>query len=99
MHEGSYNYIANWDYTKLATSFLDKPHAQTISPYATDKPGDDEMPVFAEKVRTQADLLRAMERVSAESDKLAFLECCIQPDNMTPELRALGEKVSKGVSR
>ncbi|KAB8275414.1 thiamine diphosphate-binding protein [Aspergillus minisclerotigenes] len=99
VHEGPYNYIANWDYTKLATSFLNKPHAHPPSPYATDKPGDDEMPLFAEKIRTQADLLRAMERVSAESDKLAFLECCIQPDNMTPELRAMGEKVSKGVSK
>ena len=57
------------------------------------------MPVFAEKVHTQADLLRAIEMVSAESDKLAFLECCIQPDDMTPELRALGEKVSKGLSK
>ncbi|KAB8215342.1 thiamine diphosphate-binding protein [Aspergillus novoparasiticus] len=99
VHEGPYNYIANWDYTKLATSFLDKPHAQPPSPYATERSDDNEMPVFAEKVRTQADLLRAIEKVSAESDKLAFLECCIQPDDMTPELRALGEKVSKGVSK
>ncbi|KAE8310613.1 thiamine diphosphate-binding protein [Aspergillus transmontanensis] len=99
VHEGPYNYIANWDYTKLATSFLDKPHAQHPSPYATEESDYDEMPVFAEKVHTQADLLRAMERVSAESNKLAFLECCIQPDDMTPELRALGDKVSKGVSK
>ncbi|KAE8332924.1 thiamine diphosphate-binding protein [Aspergillus sergii] len=99
VHEGPYNYIANWDYTKLATSFLDKPHAQPPSPYATERSDYDEMPVFTEKVHTQDDLLRAMERVSAESDKLAFLECCIQPDDMTPELRALGEKVSKGVSK
>ncbi|KAE8141822.1 thiamine pyrophosphate enzyme, N-terminal TPP binding domain-containing protein [Aspergillus pseudotamarii] len=100
VHDGPYNYIANWNYTKLATSFLDKPHAQPPNPYATEKPGDDdEMPIFAEKIHTQADLLRAIERVSTESDKLAFLECCIQPDDMTPELQALGEKVSKGVSK
>ncbi|OGM49605.1 pyruvate decarboxylase [Aspergillus bombycis] len=96
VHEGPYNYIANWDYTKLATSFLDKPHAQPSNPYATEHSELDAMPMFAEKIETQADLLRAIERVSTESDKLAFLECCIQPDDMTPELRTLGEKVSKG---
>ncbi|KAE8421042.1 thiamine diphosphate-binding protein [Aspergillus pseudocaelatus] len=100
VHDGPYNYIANWDYTKLATSFLDKPHAQPPSPYATERPdNDDEIPMFAEKVHTQADLLRAIDRASTESDKLAFLECCIQPDDMTPELQALGEKVSKGLSK
>ncbi|KAB8261590.1 thiamine diphosphate-binding protein [Aspergillus pseudonomiae] len=99
VHEGPYNYIANWDYTKLATSFLDKPHAQPSNPYAMEKSDLDAIPVFAKKIQTQADLLRAIEMVSTESDKLAFLECCIEPDDMTPELRALGEKVSKGFSK
>ncbi|GAB1210478.1 hypothetical protein APSETT445_009271 [Aspergillus pseudonomiae] len=99
MHEGPYNYIVNWDYTKLATSFLDKPHAQPSNPYAMEKSDLDVIPVFAKKIQTQADLLRAIEMVSTESDKLAFLECCIEPDDMTPELRALGEKVSKGFSK
>ncbi|KAE8372327.1 thiamine diphosphate-binding protein [Aspergillus bertholletiae] len=100
VHDGPYNYPANWDYAKLATSFFDKPHAQPPNPYVTEKTENgEEMPVFAEKVHTQADLLRVIEKANVESGKLAFLECCIQPDDMTPELKVLGEKVGRGVSK
>lgn len=99
VHDGPYNYIANWDYTKLATSFLEEPHAQPHNPYAIgNAEKESDMPVFAEKIQTHADLLRAIRRVDDENEKLAFLECCIRPDDMTPELQNLGENVSKGLS-
>ncbi|KAF7593684.1 Pyruvate decarboxylase 3 [Aspergillus hancockii] len=100
VQDGPYNYIANWDYTKLATSFLEEPHAKPHNPFAGDNVDEEsEMLVFAEKIQTQADLLRALQRVERENDKLAFLECCINPDDITPELQNLGEKVSKAHNR
>jgi pyruvate decarboxylase len=99
VHEGPYNYIANWDYTKLATSFLHEPHARPHNLFAGDDVDkESDMPVWAEKIRTQADLLRALQRIERENDKLAFLECCVRPDDITPELQELGKKVSKGLA-
>ncbi|KAI9039207.1 uncharacterized protein KD926_009841 [Aspergillus affinis] len=94
VHEGPYNYIANWDYTKLAKSLYGEPHAESHNPYATEEaPRMRNLPMFAAKIQTQADLALALQRAEAEKGKLAFLECCIQPGDMTAELRKLGEKV------
>ncbi|KAE8150850.1 thiamine diphosphate-binding protein [Aspergillus avenaceus] len=97
VHDGPYNYFSNWDYTKLATSFMEKkPHVKPYNPYVAEYgETDPDILLFAEKVESQSDLLREIKRVESETDKVAFLECCIRPDDVTPELQRLGERFSK----
>ncbi|PWY85020.1 thiamine diphosphate-binding protein, partial [Aspergillus heteromorphus CBS 117.55] len=97
VHEGPYNYIANWDYTKLATSFSTPAHASSHNPYArkTDEVLEAEPAMFARKIKTQGELAQALQRAEEEPDKLAFLELCTQPDDLTDELQHLGSMVSK----
>ncbi|PYH28446.1 pyruvate decarboxylase [Aspergillus neoniger CBS 115656] len=96
MHDGPYNYLANWDYVQLANSFSSKPHAPSHNPYASkeDEELEDSPPMFAMKIKTIGDLKQALDRVDAESDKLAFLELCIQPDDITDDLRRLGKMIA-----
>ncbi|PYH93118.1 hypothetical protein BO71DRAFT_441948 [Aspergillus ellipticus CBS 707.79] len=97
VHEGPYNYIANWDYTKLATAFSTAPHAPSHNPYSRkeDEALEGNPAMFAMKIRTQEDLKQALQRADEEHDKLAFLELCIQPDDLTDELQRLGSMVAK----
>ncbi|RAH58791.1 pyruvate decarboxylase [Aspergillus piperis CBS 112811] len=96
MHDGPYNYLANWDYVQLANSFSSKPHAPSHNPYASkeDEGLEDSPPMFAMKIKTIGDLKQALGRVDAESDKLAILELCIQPDDVTDDLRRLGKVIA-----
>ncbi|PYI00594.1 thiamine diphosphate-binding protein, partial [Aspergillus sclerotiicarbonarius CBS 121057] len=97
VHEGPYNYIANWDYAKLASVFSAKPHSPSHNPYARKEEEELEgnPAMFSMKVKTQADLKLALNRVDEEPDKLAFIELCIQPDDRTDELQRLGSMVAK----
>lgn len=96
MHDGPYNYFANWDYVQLANSFSSKPHAPSHNPYASkeDEKLEESPPMFAMKIKTIGDLKQALDRVYEESDKLAFLELCIQPDDITDDLRRLGKMIA-----
>ncbi|GAT27597.1 pyruvate decarboxylase [Aspergillus luchuensis] len=96
MHDGPYNYLANWDYVQLANSFSSKPHAPSHNPYASkeDEELEESPPMFAMKIKTLGDLKQALDRVDEESDKLAFLELCIQPDDVTDDLRRLGKVIA-----
>ena len=96
MHQGPYNYIANWDYVKLASSFSSKPHAPSHNPYASkeDEKREGIPSMFALKIKTIGDLRQALDRVDEEPDKLAFLELCIQPNDVTDDLRQLGRMMA-----
>ncbi|GJP94518.1 pyruvate decarboxylase [Aspergillus niger] len=96
MHQGPYNYIANWDYVKLASSFSSKPHAPSHNPYASkeDEEREGSPSMFALKIKTIGDLRQALDRVDEEPDKLAFLELCIQPNDVTDDLRRLGRMMA-----
>ena len=96
MHDGPYNYIANWDYAKLASVFSAKPHSPSHNPYARKDEEDLEgnPAMFSVQVRTQGDLKSALDKVDEEPNKLAFLEICIQPDDRTDELQRLGNMIA-----
>ncbi|GLA07606.1 pyruvate decarboxylase 3 [Aspergillus niger] len=96
MHQGPYNYIANWDYVKLASSFSSKPHAPSHNPYASkeDEEREGSPSMFALKIKTIGDFRQALDRVDEEPDKLAFLELCIQPNDVTDDLRRLGRMMA-----
>ena len=47
--------------------------------------------LFTLQVKTQRDLKVALKRAYDEHDKLAFLELCIQPDDLSQEVRRLGK--------
>ncbi|RAL04490.1 uncharacterized protein BO80DRAFT_441954 [Aspergillus ibericus CBS 121593] len=97
VHDGPYNYIANWDYAKLASVLSAKPHSPSHNPYARE--AEDELEgnslMFSMQVRTREDLKLVLNRVDEEPDKLAFIELCIQPDDKTSELEQLGNMVAK----
>ena len=51
VHEGPYNYIANWDYTQLAQSLSSEPHSESNNPYATEQaPRKKDLRMFAAKI-------------------------------------------------
>ncbi|PYI32097.1 hypothetical protein BP00DRAFT_369698 [Aspergillus indologenus CBS 114.80] len=93
VHDGPYNYIANWNYPQLAASLSASPHASSHNPYATKKQEymESNPSLFTLQVKTQRDLKMALKRAYDEHDKLAFLELCIQPDDLSQEVRQLGE--------
>ncbi|GKZ36418.1 pyruvate decarboxylase 3 [Aspergillus brasiliensis] len=98
MHDGPYNYIANWDYVKVASSFSSKPHTASHNPYASKEDAELEgsPSMFAMKIKTIGDLRQALDRVDEESDKLALLELCIQPGDATDDLKRLGRAMADG---
>ncbi|RAK72658.1 thiamine diphosphate-binding protein [Aspergillus fijiensis CBS 313.89] len=93
VHDGPYNYIANWNYSQLAASLSASPHASSHNPYATKKQEymESNPSLFTLQVKTQRDLEAALKRAYDEHDKLAFLELCIQPDDLSQEVRRLGK--------
>ncbi|KAF9888587.1 Pyruvate decarboxylase 3 [Aspergillus nanangensis] len=97
IHEGPYNYIADWDYTKVASAFVGNPHVMPYNPYCPEEGTYTDNPIFTMQVKTQKDLVSALERAKAGPSKLAFLECCIHPDDLTPGLRRMGNAISEKI--
>ncbi|PYH44620.1 thiamine diphosphate-binding protein [Aspergillus saccharolyticus JOP 1030-1] len=93
IHDGPYNCIANWNHSQLAASLSAIPYAQSHNPYATPKQAYNESHplMFTMQVKTQGDLKTALQRAYDEHDKLAFLELCILPDDMSEKVRQLGK--------
>jgi branched-chain amino acid aminotransferase len=46
--------------------------------------------MFSAKVQTYGDLAQALDRTQKEPEKLAILECCVHPDDISPMLRKFG---------
>lgn len=45
------------------------------------------------QIKTQAELLIAVDRIEREPHKLAVLDCCISPDDISPALRRFGSAI------
>ncbi|EAW08995.1 pyruvate decarboxylase [Aspergillus clavatus NRRL 1] len=94
-HDGPYNYIANWNYAALASVFQNAAHAidraNPFVPLTSSHPG-----LLAMQIKTNGELFMALERVQQEPDKLAVLECCIHPSDISPLLVRFGQAVFSG---
>jgi pyruvate decarboxylase len=51
--------------------------------------------VFSMQIKTQSDLISALDRTQRQPWKLALLECCIEPDDVSAGLRQLADAISK----
>jgi pyruvate decarboxylase len=51
--------------------------------------------VFAMQIKTCGDLLVALDHVEKETEKLAIIECCIQPKDISDLLHRFGEAVGR----
>ncbi|KAH8690120.1 thiamine pyrophosphate-requiring enzyme [Talaromyces proteolyticus] len=94
IHDGPYNYISNWNYAGLGSSLSAQPHAENNNSFLPDHSSGEDDAFFTRQIRTCAELDSALQQVEEEYWKLALLECCIHPDDMTDELRELGKKMS-----
>ncbi|KAF9888640.1 Pyruvate decarboxylase 3 [Aspergillus nanangensis] len=92
IHDGPYNYIANWNYATFASAMSSPKHTvKCNNPFATkeEREGAFNPAVFSMQIKTQSDLLSALDRARREPWKLALLECCIQPEDASVDLRQL----------
>ncbi|CAI7593081.1 unnamed protein product [Penicillium manginii] len=98
IHDGPYNYIANWNYAMFASAMCTPKHTRICNnPFAPtmDKDLTLNPAFFSMQIKTQADLLSALDRINSEPWKLALLECCIQPDDVSAGLRQLAGAISE----
>ncbi|KAJ6170681.1 Thiamine pyrophosphate enzyme C-terminal TPP-binding [Penicillium canescens] len=98
IHDGPYNYVASWSYAQLASAMCAPKHIRTCNnPFATKLERDLGLnpAMFSMQIKTQSDLLSALDRANSEPWKLALLECCIQPDDVSAGLRQLALTLSK----
>ncbi|KAJ5112259.1 hypothetical protein N7532_000304 [Penicillium argentinense] len=69
IQDGPYNYIANWDYSRLAACYSRPPHTVDVS----EPPGSDpDLSFITMQVRTCNGLNQAVDRAKAESWKLSY---------------------------
>ncbi|RAK90491.1 pyruvate decarboxylase [Aspergillus costaricaensis CBS 115574] len=92
IHDGPYNYYSNWNYTSLANSLCSTFHAIYDNPYVDHKLTEtcSDPPMFSAQIKTTTDLLIALRRAEHEPKKLAFLECCIDPSDISSSLQRFG---------
>ncbi|OKL55901.1 hypothetical protein UA08_08953 [Talaromyces atroroseus] len=93
IHDGPYNYIANWHYASLVTGMSSTFHTlSSLNPYMSEEEKEELLrpAMFSMKVQTYGDLTEALNRTQKESDKLAILECCVHPDDISRMLRRFG---------
>ncbi|KAI9926278.1 hypothetical protein ASPWEDRAFT_185948 [Aspergillus wentii DTO 134E9] len=98
IHEGPYNYISNWNYAAFTSSLSGVFHTQDLdNPYLSSAEKQKEMDpsVFAMQIKTHGELLVALNRVQREPEKLAILECCIEPKDISDLLVRFGSAVGK----
>lgn len=92
IHDGPYNYFNNWNYASFATSLCSTFHAVYDNAYF----GHDltetctNPSIFAVQIKTNAELKMALSRAEREPQKLAFLECCIDPSDISSTLHRFG---------
>ncbi|KAE8356868.1 thiamine diphosphate-binding protein [Aspergillus coremiiformis] len=98
IHDGPYNYYNNWNYTAFAQSLCNMFHA----PYVDNPHVDPQIngmgmnpPMFAMQIKTTAELRIALDRVEQEPTKLAILECCIPPGDVSSTLISFGTAVGQ----
>ncbi|CAG8090638.1 unnamed protein product [Penicillium nalgiovense] len=99
IHDGPYNYISNWNYSAFASTLCSVFHTRGDgNPYLLENGMGDELnsSLFTMSVKTQSELLVALDRIQREKEKLIIVECCIQPSDVSGELcrfgNALGQK-------
>ncbi|KAJ5633381.1 hypothetical protein N7490_009720 [Penicillium lividum] len=100
IQDGPYNYIANWDYSRLATCYSKPPHSGDAFPQTikAENGSDPDLPFITMQVKTCNDLIQAVDRAKAECSKLCLIECCIQPDDITDSLRKMGSHLAANES-
>lgn len=95
IHEGPYNYISNWDYSQFVSTLWRPPHAWYPGFGCTDEGPMDETVgpnLISIKIRTEGDIRAAFERVRQEPSKLAVLECCIHPLDISKRLERFSKE-------
>ncbi|KAL2860963.1 pyruvate decarboxylase [Aspergillus lucknowensis] len=95
IHDGPYNYFNNWDYASFATSLSKTFHAVYDNSYFDRDLAEScsNPPIFSAQIKTNTDLMMALARAERESEKLAFLECCIDPADISCSLRRFGRAI------
>ncbi|KAL3264698.1 hypothetical protein ABHI18_000534 [Aspergillus niger] len=98
IHDGPYNYYTNWNYASFANSLCSPVHAVYNNPYFDHNLAENcsNPPMFSAQIKTTADLMIALKRAEREPKKLAFLECCINPSDVSSSLRRFGLAVGSG---
>ncbi|KAJ5637901.1 Polyketide synthaseenoylreductase [Penicillium lividum] len=97
IHEGPYNYISNWNYALFAETLCNMCHSPgSGNNYLTEAERIDQAnpALFAMRIKTHDDLILAVDRVVREPNKLAVLECCIHPWDISEALTRFGQAVS-----
>ena len=79
IHPGEYNKIQNWDYAGLVKAF--------------DKQGT--MKSWSTAVRTERELIAAMEKAQNETSTLCFVEVMLAAGDCTPEMKQWGKVVAR----
>ncbi|OKP10308.1 Pyruvate decarboxylase 3 [Penicillium subrubescens] len=98
IHDGPYNYVSNWNYALFAETLCNISHSPgNGNNYLTDVERRDQNnpALFAMRIRTHDDLLLAVDRVLSESNKLAVLECCIHPWDISEALARFGQALGQ----
>ncbi|KAL5355560.1 thiamine diphosphate-binding protein [Aspergillus floccosus] len=99
IHDGPYNYYTNWNYASFANSLCntfhsipaENPHFDNEIVESCSNPR-----MFSAQIKTTTDLLMALARAQREPEKLALLECCIKPHDISPALRRFGKGFGGG---
>ncbi|GAB1218250.1 hypothetical protein ATERTT37_007503 [Aspergillus terreus] len=99
IHDGPYNYYSNWNYALFANSLCntfhsvpaDNPHFDNEMVESCSNPR-----MFSAQIKTTTDLLMALARAEREPEKLALLECCIKPHDISPAMRRFGKGFGEG---
>lgn len=56
-------------------------------------------PMFSARIETNIDLTIALARAELEPEKLAFLECCIEPNDISRSLHTFGMAIGGETKR
>ncbi|KKK15284.1 hypothetical protein AOCH_004258 [Aspergillus ochraceoroseus] len=94
IHDGPYNYISNWNYSLFASTMCSVTHSVdngNVYLTAQEKREQDSPSIFAMRIKTQTELAVAIDRLQEEPEKLAILECCIHPSDISDNLFRFGQ--------
>ncbi|KAJ5900224.1 uncharacterized protein N7473_004294 [Penicillium subrubescens] len=98
IHDGPYNYVSNWNYALFAETLCNISHSPgNGNNYLTEVERRDQNnpALFVMRIKTHDDLLLAVDRVLREPNKLAVLECCIHPWDISEALARFGQALGQ----
>ena len=92
VHSGPFNYVQAWKYSQLVNG-LHGGHGSTVSPVNGRQPG------WGCVVKTEAELMTAIQEALQNEDQLCLIEVLLENDDCTPELLEFGTRVSHANQR